>query len=91
MSCGDEKVRKCIPIVSTCCGNHMENVSMHGTKMNLYPVCVVAPSQLGIIPKTPYYVRDHAHYQRRFQAGISTGIYAEKLNHAVYMAIVVIC
>ena len=69
MSCGDEKVRKCIPIVSTWLGDHMENVSIHGIKTNRCPVCVVAPSQLGIIPKTPYDVRDHEHYQRLFQAG----------------------
>ena len=32
------------------------------------PVCVVATSQLGIIPKVPDDVRDQAHYQRLFQA-----------------------
>ena len=47
----------------------MENVSIHGIKTNRCPVCVVAPSLLGIIPKPPYDVRDHAHYQRLFQAG----------------------
>ena len=47
----------------------MENVSIHRIKANRCPVFLVAPSQLGIIPKTPYDVRDHAHYQSLFQAG----------------------
>ena len=68
MSCSDEKVRKSIPIVSTWLGDYMENVSIHGIKTNRCPICVVASSQLGIIPKTPYDVRDHAHYRRLFQA-----------------------
>ena len=61
-------MRTCIPIVSTLLADHMENVSIHGTKTNGCHVCVVAPSQLGIIPKPAYDVRDHAHCQRLFQA-----------------------
>ena len=69
MSCGDERVQKCIPIVSSWLVYHMENVSMHGIKTNRCPVCVVAPCQLGIIPKTLYDVCDNGHYQRLFQSG----------------------
>ena len=69
MNFRDEKVRNCIPIVSTWLGDHMENVSIRGMKMNRCPVCVVAPTQLGIIPKPQYDVRDYAHYQPLFQAG----------------------
>ena len=68
MNCGDEKVRKCIPIVATWLEDHMENISIHGIKTNRCPICVVASSQLGMIPKPPYDVRDHAHYQRLLEA-----------------------
>ena len=61
MNSGDEKVRKCIRIVSTWLGDHMENVSIHEIKTSRCPVCVVPASQLGIIPKPQHDVRDHAH------------------------------
>jgi len=69
VSCGDKKVRKCIPIVSTWLADHMENVTIHRIKANRCPICMVTPSELGKVPKTPYGMRDHGQYERLFQAG----------------------
>ena len=69
MACADEKVRKCIPIVSSWLADHAENVNIHGIKANLCPTCMATPSQLGMLPKTPYNLRDHADYERLYQAG----------------------
>ena len=69
MSCGDEKVRKCIPIVSTWLADHLENVTIHRIKTNRCPICVVTPSELGKVSKRPYRMRDHGQYERLFQVG----------------------
>jgi len=69
MAYSDEKVRKCIPVVSSCLADHMENVNIHGIKTNQCPDCTAMQSQLGTLPKTPYTVRKHEDYQSLFQAG----------------------
>lgn len=47
----------------------MENVNIHGIKTNRCPICVATPSQLGMLPKVPYNLRDHVDYQRLYLAG----------------------
>ena len=69
MAWGDERVLKCIPVVSTWLADHMENVNIHGIKTNRSPVCTATQSQLGTLPKTPYAVRQHGDYQSLFEAG----------------------
>jgi len=69
MACSDEKVRKCIPVVSSWLADHIENVNIHGIKTNRYPVCTASQSQVGTLPKTPYAVPKHEDYQSLFQAG----------------------
>jgi hypothetical protein len=73
VACADEKVRKCIPIVSSWLADHMENVNIHGIKTNLCPICTATHSQLGMLPKTPYNLRDHVDYERLYKAGDVTG------------------
>jgi len=68
MACSDEKVRKCIPVVSSWLADHMENVNIHGIKTNQCPICMTTQSQLGTLPKTPYAVRKHEDYQSLFHA-----------------------
>lgn len=69
VACADEKVRKCIPIVSSWLADHMENVNIHGIKTNRCPICVVPHSELGMLPKTPYSHRDHVDYKKLYKAG----------------------
>ena len=71
MVCADENVRRCIPILSSWLADHMENVNIHGIKTNRCPICMVSPSQLGMLPKSPYNHRDYADYERLYQAGDS--------------------
>ncbi|KAF8425788.1 hypothetical protein BGX38DRAFT_1106890 [Terfezia claveryi] len=69
MVCADEKVRKCIPMVSSWLADHMENVNIHSIKTNRCPICTATPCELGTLPKRPYAVRNHIDYQRLFKAG----------------------
>ena len=69
MSCGDERVRKCIPIVSMWLADYMENVAIYGITANCCPICMVTPSELGKVPKISYGMRDHGQYERLFQVG----------------------
>ncbi|KAF8435537.1 hypothetical protein BGX38DRAFT_1100220 [Terfezia claveryi] len=46
--CGDENVRRCIPIVSTWLADHMENVNIHCIKVNRCPICKRVEISLGI-------------------------------------------
>ncbi|KAF8427093.1 hypothetical protein BGX38DRAFT_1106329 [Terfezia claveryi] len=69
MLCGDSKVRKCIPILSTWLADHMENVNIHYVKTNRYSVCIASPQQLGVLSKTPLGQHNHAAYKRLFLAG----------------------
>ena len=69
MSCSDEKVRQCIPIVSTWLADYMENVTIHGIKVNRCPICMVTPNEVGRVPKASYKMRDHGQYERLFQVG----------------------
>jgi len=69
MLCGDGKVRKCIPVLSTWLVDHMENVKIHGIKTNRYPVCIATPEQLGVLSKKPLAMHNHAAYKSLFLAG----------------------
>jgi len=82
VACGDEKVRKCIPVVSTWLADHMENVNIHRIKTNRCPVCTATQSQLGTLPKTPYAVCQHGDYQSLFEAGNVDG-YEQRKSHVV--------
>ncbi|KAF8441123.1 hypothetical protein BGX38DRAFT_1071751, partial [Terfezia claveryi] len=59
MVCGDENVRRCIPILSVWLADHMENVNIHCIKVNRCPICIASRDQLGLLPKRPYAQRDH--------------------------------
>ncbi|KAF8459684.1 hypothetical protein BDZ91DRAFT_785668 [Kalaharituber pfeilii] len=62
--CADEKVRKCVPILCTWHADYMENINIHGIKLNLCPMCTVPKEALGTLPKTAYSQRDHLRYQQ---------------------------
>ncbi|KAF8464828.1 hypothetical protein BDZ91DRAFT_659835, partial [Kalaharituber pfeilii] len=47
MLCADEKVRKCVPILCTWHADYMENINIHGIKLNLCPMCTVPKEALG--------------------------------------------
>ncbi|KAF8464822.1 hypothetical protein BDZ91DRAFT_821228, partial [Kalaharituber pfeilii] len=64
MLCADEKVRKCVPILCTWHADYMENINIHGIKLNLCPMCTVPKEALGTLPKTAYSQRDHLRYQQ---------------------------
>ncbi|KAF8446789.1 hypothetical protein BGX38DRAFT_1093917, partial [Terfezia claveryi] len=67
--CGDGKVRKCMPILSTWLADHMENVNIHGIKINRCPVCITSPQELGILPKKALAMHNHADYENLYRAG----------------------
>ena len=71
MVCADEKVWRCIPILSSCLAEQMEKVNIHGIKTNRYLICMVSPSQLFMLPKSLYNHRDQVEYERLYQAGDS--------------------
>ena len=73
MACADEKLRKCIPIVSSWVADHMENVNIHVIKTNLCAIYTATHSQLGMLPKTPYNLCDLVDYERLYKAGDMTG------------------
>ena len=82
MTCADEKVRNCIPIVSSWLADHMENVNIHGIKTNRCPTCMGTYRHLGIMPNTPYDIRDHADYERLFEAGDIDGyVYLDSVHY----------
>ena len=68
MVCGDEKIRRCVPILSAWLADHMENVNIHCIKVNRCAICVASRDQLGLLPKRPYSERDHAAYERLWEA-----------------------
>ena len=69
MACADVKIRKCIPIVSSWLADHMQNVNIHGVKTNVCPISVATDTQLGILAKTPYDLRNHEGYEQLYQDG----------------------
>ncbi|KAF8430741.1 hypothetical protein BGX38DRAFT_1104444 [Terfezia claveryi] len=71
--CGDENVRRCIPIVSTWLADHMENVNIHCIKVNRCPICTASRDQLGLLPKRPYAQRDHTRYESLWAANNNDG------------------
>ena len=87
MVCAEEKVWRCIPIFSSWLADHMENVNIHGIKTNQCPICVVSPSQLGILLKLPYNHRFNADYERLYQVGDSDRYanYAISLKHSEHL------
>ncbi|KAF8414874.1 hypothetical protein BGX38DRAFT_1281612 [Terfezia claveryi] len=67
--CGDGKVRKCMPILSTWLADHMENINIHGIKINRYPVCITSLQELGILSKKALAMHNHADYENLYRAG----------------------
>jgi len=47
----------------------MENVNIHGIKINGCPVCIATPEQLGVLSKKPLAMHNHAAYESLFLAG----------------------
>ncbi|KAF8423426.1 hypothetical protein BGX38DRAFT_1107727, partial [Terfezia claveryi] len=71
--CGDENIRRCIPIVSTWLADHMENMNIYCIKVNWCPICTASRDQLGLLPKRPYAQRDHTHYESLWAANNNDG------------------
>jgi len=68
MVCGDENIRRCVPIFSAWLADHIENVNIHCIKVNRCAICVASRDQLGILPKRPYSDCDHSAYERLWGA-----------------------
>jgi len=64
----DENIRGCVPILSAWLVDHMENVNIHCIKVNWCAICVAHRDQLGLLPKRPYNERNHAAYERLWEA-----------------------
>jgi len=61
IDCADGKIRRCFPILSAWVTDHMENVTLHGSKSKACPTCEVPAGELGINIKD-YQARDYARY-----------------------------
>jgi len=68
MVCGDENMRRCDPILSAWLADHMENMNIHCNNVNRCAICVARRDQLGLLPKRPYNERNHAAYERLWEA-----------------------
>jgi len=62
IDCADGQVRRCFPKLSAWIADHMENVALHGIKLNVCPKCEVLPGQLGTDANS-HQARDYARYE----------------------------
>jgi len=63
IDCADGKVWTCLAILSPWVADHMENVTLHGSKSNACPTCEVPAGELGTNIKNNR-ARDYARYER---------------------------
>lgn len=68
MDCPDGMIRKCFPVLSAWCADHMENCELHGCMSNSCPKCLVPPTRLGeyVNPTEPYPERDPEVQNRKY-------------------------
>jgi len=79
INCADGKVSQCFPILSAWIANNMENVALHGLKMNACSKCQVPTHELGTNARS-HRTRDYARYQRYKPGNQDSGLQSDN-NH----------
>jgi len=62
IDCANAKGGQCYPILSAWIADHMENVTLHGLKLNACPKCKVSTHELGTNARS-HQTRDYTRYQ----------------------------